>query len=140
MEGVETFRCGHPKTPENSRKRAHKDYPGVQCKIRRAAQNLKWRTAHPEWYTEESRKIRKRRITPLLEEQKGLCAICECPLVFPKTRPYHDHDHSCCPAMKGCKKCRRGLLCPDCNTKLAALEKPGWKEKAEKYLEKWKIR
>lgn len=26
-----------------------------------------------------------------------------------------DHDHACCPPRKSCGKCRRGLLCHECN-------------------------
>jgi hypothetical protein len=45
-------------------------------------------------------------------EQEGKCAICRKP--FEKT-PHIDHNHKCCPPSKSCEKCRRGLLCDDCN-------------------------
>jgi hypothetical protein len=47
-----------------------------------------------------------------LKEQKNRCAICNQP--FLKT-PHIDHSHRCCPGVRSCDKCRRGLLCADCN-------------------------
>jgi hypothetical protein len=45
-------------------------------------------------------------------EQDSKCAICHKP--FTDT-PHIDHNHECCPQLKSCDKCRRGLLCEDCN-------------------------
>ena len=45
-------------------------------------------------------------------EQGGCCALCG--KLFDKT-PHLDHDHRCCPPLKSCEKCRRDLLCEDCN-------------------------
>lgn len=45
-------------------------------------------------------------------EQDDRCAICK--EVFVET-PHVDHDHSCCPGIKSCGKCVRGLLCSPCN-------------------------
>jgi hypothetical protein len=47
-----------------------------------------------------------------IEEQDKRCAICR--KEFEGT-PHVDHNHSCCPNLKSCDKCRRGLLCKDCN-------------------------
>jgi hypothetical protein len=47
-----------------------------------------------------------------IQEQDGKCAICH--NTFTNT-PHIDHDHECCPQSKSCDKCRRGLLCEDCN-------------------------
>lgn len=50
----------------------------------------------------------------LLEEQLGVCAICE-------RSPDEvgvlavDHDHRCCPTERTCGNCIRKLLCTDCN-------------------------
>lgn len=57
----------------------------------------------------------------LLMEQDGKCAICSRIM----TPPYVDHDHSCCPGVKSCGKCIRGLLCISCNAHL------GWYEANE---------
>lgn len=45
-------------------------------------------------------------------EQDNRCAVCR--KIFEKT-PHIDHDHSCCKPTRSCEKCRRGLLCDDCN-------------------------
>jgi hypothetical protein len=47
-------------------------------------------------------------------EQDGCCYLCDDELT-PKTTAV-DHDHSCCPAGKSCRACRRGLACHACNT------------------------
>jgi hypothetical protein len=61
----------------------------------------------------------------------GLCAICRRP--FPGT-PQIDHDHECCSGSTGCRKCVRGLLCPQCNTRLAPVEDAAWLTAASAYL------
>ena len=47
-----------------------------------------------------------------LVEQDNKCAICL--KEFTET-PNIDHDHQCCPKLRSCEKCRRDLLCEDCN-------------------------
>lgn len=51
-----------------------------------------------------------------LARQGGGCLICG-------NKPYKkrlaiDHDHACCGPRRSCGKCRRGLLCQNCNLKL----------------------
>ena len=60
-----------------------------------------------------------------LIEQNGLCAICGHLSHHHGTiqRLQVDHDHKCCDLhTKSCGKCLRGLLCADCNIRLAPLE------------------
>jgi len=47
-----------------------------------------------------------------VQEQDSHCAVCG--KVFEQT-PNIDHNHSCCPDLRSCEKCRRGLLCAACN-------------------------
>jgi hypothetical protein len=58
----------------------------------------------------------------MLAAQGGRCAICRTDRPGGKhgKRFHIDHDHSCCPKGKSCEKCRRGLLCANCNVGLGA--------------------
>lgn len=56
----------------------------------------------------------------MLNNQNGVCAIC-----LKKPRKNYlsvDHDHSCCPGVKTCGKCIRGLLCQSCNSFLGRVD------------------
>ena len=53
-----------------------------------------------------------------LARQGGGCAICG---KTSEDHGYHlsvDHDHACCPGPKSCGKCRRGILCSACNSRV----------------------
>ena len=50
--------------------------------------------------------------------QDGRCKICQ--EIFSRT-PHIDHNHACCPGIRSCGKCIRGLLCHNCNTALGNL-------------------
>lgn len=76
----------------------------------------------------------------LLASQGGVCAICRGS--NPSGRALAvDHDHACCPRVRSCGKCIRGLLCTACNTgvgsardDVAALERMAY------YLDYWNAR
>jgi len=72
----------------------------------------------------------------LLKEQNGTCAICgKAPR--PNRRLCVDHNHKCCPSIKSCGKCIRGLLCDDCNHMLGSgKDSILILQKAIKYLQK----
>lgn len=55
-------------------------------------------------YSLESDRLHKMLIDPKCE----ICGSKELKL-------HVDHDHKCCPGVKSCGKCVRGLLCPGCN-------------------------
>jgi len=77
-----------------------------------------------------SRIWRDYKVTPdkyqeMLDRQGGGCGICA------RTTPGGngprfpiDHDHACCPGLKSCGECVRGLLCVACNNRLGVAE--GW--------------
>lgn len=81
-----------------------------------------------QWYEEQ------------LRNQEYKCAICEeiCPPIS-TVRLAIDHDHSCCGYTRACDKCRRGLLCGPCNTRLGIIEKTDWVAKAQAYLLKYHV-
>lgn len=58
----------------------------------------------------------------MLDRQKGLCALCGCPL----NKPVVDHDHG--------TNTVRGIICHGCNIKLPAIEDAGWMMLALAYL------
>lgn len=67
----------------------------------------------------------------LFDQQGGKCALH----LGPETKTDYrsdrlwflsvDHDHSCHPEKRGCKRCIRGLLCADCNMLLGLAERVG---------------
>ena len=67
----------------------------------------------------------------------------ECEACGSKFELTMDHDHSCCPRVKGkgsyaCGKCTRGTLCRDCNLALGLLQdSPARLKKLIKYLKKY---
>jgi hypothetical protein len=68
--------------------------------------------------------------------QDNKCDICI--KSFEKT-PHIDHAHSCCDGIHSCDKCRRGLLCDDCNLGLGRfMDSPEILEQAIQYLKKYK--
>lgn len=83
-----------------------------------------------EWYDET------------LAAQGGGCAMCGSKDPKNDWNTFHvDHNHSCCSrGCHACDKCRRGLLCSTCNTKLGHLENAPWVKQARAYLAKFKIK
>lgn len=69
----------------------------------------------------------------LLEQQSGLCAICQRPLTKPEG--HMDHDHN--------TQRMRGILCVTCNIRLGVIEKAGfphWLGLALAYLDRFSSR
>ena len=121
----------------------------TRCKACLRAEHIAYYRAHPEKVAEKVVKKREQsRATPMnvkrdrqlrhkygigieerqkmFEAQNGCCKICGKPEAAFKTILCVDHDH---------KAGRiRGLLCPKCNTKLAAIEEDGFIDKAVSYL------
>ena len=71
----------------------------------------------------------------ILREQGG-CCICKKELPEDGGYWYQDHDHNCCVKNTSCEKCRRGILCRDCNLMLGfAKDNIEVLKEAAKYLE-----
>jgi Recombination endonuclease VII len=107
--------------------------------------NKEWRENNPElWHIQRQRERFKRLGTNqewydnTFAAQGYKCAICGSSDSKMPSGTFHvDHDHSCCGSVKACDKCRRGLLCTVCNTRLAHLENRTWKRQAMAYLNKF---
>jgi hypothetical protein len=52
------------------------------------------------------------------ERQGRACQLCRATV----GRFVVDHDHSCCPGMRSCGKCVRGILCQSCNVRIGIIE------------------
>ena len=68
----------------------------------------RWETIYKKY------KLTRQMYLDLLEQQDGVCAVCK----LPPNRNWLavDHDHNCCPGIKTCGNCIRGLLCGSCNS------------------------
>lgn len=75
----------------------------------------------------------------LIVAQGGRCAICRRTDPGGKGRWHVDHDHRCCGRKKACRKCRRALLCFNCNIALGYLnDDPSILEAALGYLRSYR--
>lgn len=72
-----------------------------------------------------------------VQMRNGLCDICHRPQQS-GIRLAIDHDQTCCPPRTACDKCRRGLLCTNCNTLIgSAHESVEVLEAAISYVKKY---
>lgn len=79
--------------------------------------------------------ITKKDYAILSEFQKNCCAICKRTRAEFGRRWPIDHDHKCCPGVRWCGKCIRGLLCMRCNMAIGMLlDDPNFLENAISYL------
>ena len=85
-------------------------------------------------------KITLEQYNQMLKKQNNLCAVC----LKPETKKFWktgqvmrlavDHDHNCCPGVKSCGKCVRGLVCHMCNTTIGKLETDNLLSRVRTYL------
>jgi hypothetical protein len=75
----------------------------------------------------------------MLVAQNGRCAGCDRAAPVAGKNLHIDHDHRCCPqGGRSCARCRRGLLCAECNMALGLLaDDPTRLENLAAYLRKW---
>lgn len=91
-----------------------------------------------EWYLKNTYNITLEEYEAMVENQKGLCAICS---TSPKKQQLSvDHDHRCCPGKKSCGACVRALLCGDCNRAIGLLQdEPQLLRKAATYIDNYTV-
>ena len=141
-EYARQYRADHPeylKRNADKAKAARLADP-LYFKAREFAREMKKYGTTVEWYRDK------------LIEQSGICALCKHLSHHHGTiqRLQVDHNHDCCDLhTKSCGECLRGLLCADCNIRLAPVEdllKQGtivplagtWLSKALAYLDSYK--
>lgn len=82
------------------------------------------RDRNPEAFREMHRASRARKAhgrsiaevwAAMWEQQGGCCYLCGTALENSRRQVHVDHDHRCCPSQKSCERCRRGLVCRNCN-------------------------
>lgn len=103
------------------------------------------RAAHPERYRQYKRKYHPisygwtaEQYEAEVQKRNGLCDVCHRPQQN-GVRLAIDHDHDCCSERAACDKCRRGLLCTNCNTLLgSAHDSIEILEQAISYLKRYK--
>jgi len=85
-----------------------------------------WREKNPEKYTQYYKKyysldygLTAEQYEEEVQKREGLCDVCKRPQQS-GIRLAIDHDHACCTERSACGKCRRGLLCTNCNTLLGS--------------------
>jgi hypothetical protein len=111
-------------------------------KLRKSEYRNEHRRQNPEmynWHTIKTKyRLTKEAWLDLLASQGGVCAICEAATPGgPWNRWTVDHDHLCCPGVKSCGSCVRGLLCSMCNHGLGNFhDSPRSLQRAVKYLER----
>lgn len=124
----------HALTPSEKNKRYYENH-----KEKSLARNAQFyrdnREAQAKRHRNNRHGINQEWFDSKMVEQDGKCAICRKP--FEET-PHIDHNHECCSRLKSCDKCRRGLLCDDCNLGLGRFKDSIDRlSKAIKYLQGW---
>ncbi len=134
-------KCGIEKSVEAfSRNRRSRDGLFAWCRSCAVEKTRQWRLAHPDIASYRRDEALKTKYGLTLAEwqqklvdQGGCCALCG--TTEPGGKGWAvDHDHGCCPDLKTCGRCVRGILCQMCNHRLAALENVEWRVMAERYL------
>jgi Recombination endonuclease VII len=97
------------------------DKRGSQCRDCRAQYHRERMGAGNNWFSKT------------LESQNFCCALCGTSDPGGRGRFHIDH-HRCCGNKSCCEKCKRGILCSQCNTKLGVIENTDWLNAAISYL------
>jgi Recombination endonuclease VII len=61
----------------------------------------------------QKHRLRPADLAAMRESQDNRCYLCGGELSQSNWRI--DHDHRCCPPLKSCSRCRRGIACNNCN-------------------------
>jgi len=95
-----------------------------RARVRAAAHKAKnlerLRAYHREYNRRYKFGFSRDEIDAILDRDGLCCEICSRTLTRRQARL--DHDHACCPAGSGCKRCFRGILCNGCNAAIGMLQ------------------
>jgi hypothetical protein len=123
-----------------------------QCKSCKSNYAKNFRIKHPEKYKSYHKKkvynreyqfmykhgFPREEALLILKEQVS-CPVCNELLDDEKGNWCIDHDHNCCKPLTSCSKCRRDILCRNCNVMLGlAKDNEQILENAVKYIRKHK--
>lgn len=124
------FECKVEKSIEQfSANKRKADGRETYCKPCASQRAKDWRKKNPDYRKNEDKEQKRNYLTKykhgisredllkILNEQDG-CKICGIELPESGGKWYVDHDHNCCEKNTSCEKCRRGILCRDCNLML----------------------
>lgn len=131
------FRAAHLEDERQRDRDRYRDH-----RVEELARNRLYCSENKEKVNQRRRNYRHRitqeQFDSMMQEQNNCCANCS--KEFTKT-PHIDHDHQCCPLLRSCGNCRRGLLCDDCNLGLGRFhDSITLLSNAITYLEHWKQR
>jgi hypothetical protein len=117
------------RTREQNRLQKRRNYQRQKATV--LARGRRWRAVDPERAKRTRRRewLRRYGLTlesfdALLASQGNRCGNTGCSVTEPGGfgNQWHvDHDRRCCPNLRGCVKCIRGLLCSKCNQALGLL-------------------
>jgi hypothetical protein len=106
---------------------------------RRYRDRVKQRPDYARPFLREQHGMTELDYSRMVVAQDGRCAGCgRIPPIAGKDL-HIDHDHRCCPrGGRSCERCRRGLLCAECNMALGLLhDHAETLERLAIYLRKW---
>jgi len=110
-EADRRYRERHPEKCKEKDRRRYLENKETEL-VRNASYYMRNRDAQRIKHRNRRHQITQEWFDKKLVEQNNCCAICNMPLV---DTPHIDHNHKCCPPLRSCDKCRRDLLCKDCN-------------------------
>jgi hypothetical protein len=110
-------------TPERKMKaKARRATPEAKAKKKVQAATPEYKLTAKKWALFKYYNLTLEQLDIILARQGGHCAICSATEPGGKGAWHVDHDHSCCPSVKTCGKCIRGLLCSSCNLGIGHLK------------------
>lgn len=135
---MSTFYCGGcGQFKERNERHPHRCIQCASTIVGKKAKRKRGKRRGGTGYTKHN--LEPKDFAQLISSQKERCKICR-----KKGYLELDHAHSCCVGKYSCGKCIRGLLCPQCNSKVYMVEedrctvhnmRPEWFKKIEAYLD-----